>query len=164
MRQTLLCVIALFLMTGCAQTEKHEVVITDDFQNQILSQQFKKKGAYLYCDQPSYLKCLNIDRDQCLKELKPFTKECFEYASASVSGNIAGNSKKFINLFGFCMFSKHLMFRGEENLQEIGMCLQNNPFDEDQIQKSLTPTNYELIMTISKDEYDLERLCNNTDK
>jgi hypothetical protein len=89
-------------------------------KNQILSQQFKKKGADLFCGQPSYLECLKIKRDQCLRELKPFNK--------------------------------------------VGMCMQNNPIDEDQIQKTLTPTNQEVIVTILKDEYDLETLRNNTVK
>jgi hypothetical protein len=164
MRRTLLCAFAILMLSGCAQTNKPHHNFEDDFKNQILSQQFKKKGADLFCDQPSYLECLKIKRDQCLRELKPFNKECFEYSSGQVNGRISENTEKFGNLFGFCMITKHIMFRGEKDIKEIGMCMQNNPLDENQFQKTLTPTDQEVIVTILKDEYDLETWRNNTVK
>ncbi len=158
MRNGLLVAIALSILVGCAQQEKPQVSRWPDenFENQILAQQFKKKGANIFCDQKVYLDCYQIDRTQCLKALRPFRRECFEFATQKAGRNIASNPK-FTEYYSICMVSRHTLLHVDGDYTKIGACLDEAQFDQEQLKRTLTPTTNEILQTIDAD-WTLEKL------
>jgi len=152
----LLFAIASLLLLNCVQSQKPKGVAINDLQNQIATQQFQTKGADIFCDQAFYLECCQIDRNQCLSQMRPFNNQCFEFATEK-GGKYIPNNKKFFEYFSRCMVNQHLTFYGDENFNEIAACLNNFQMDAEQFQKTMRPTSLQ-IMTIFDEDITLEEL------
>lgn len=156
MNRILLWTITTLLILSCAQSKRPKGVSIDDLRNQIATQQFKAKGADIFCDQASYLECYQIDRNQCLSQMRPFNSQCFDFAIAK-AGKYIPDNEKFFEYFSRCMTNQHLTFHGDENFREIAACLNNLQLDREQFRKTMDPSLIQLL-TIFDEDMTLEKL------
>jgi hypothetical protein len=111
---------------------------TEELVSEIVEEKFKKNTLYVLCDQPSYLLCFGIPREQCIGELTEYNPECYNKAKEKVSGplTIEKNAENFVTIVFMCMMFKHIAAHAE-NAQEIGECFDKASFDETTAVRSL---------------------------
>ncbi|BFM17175.1 hypothetical protein R50073_33580 [Maricurvus nonylphenolicus] len=118
----------LAALTGCASSTTTEGI--DDLKNEVIGTIFKSKikknGQNLTCSQPSFLECVDITKNICLKEAESLKVECINYADEKQPAiNSKHEAEKYFMVFAQCMSIKQVMLR-PENFIEVGHCLKRS--------------------------------------
>ena len=131
----------IILLIGCAteytkKTEQEKR--TEELVSGIMEEKLKKNMVNVLCDQPAYLACFDIPREQCIGELTEYNVECFNKAKEKVSGSLANekNAEKFAVTAVICLLFNHIAIHAE-NVKEIGECFNKASFDEAAAARSL---------------------------
>jgi len=109
----------------------------EEYVSEIIEEKFKKNLSNVLCDQPSYLECFDITREQCIEELTEYNVECFNKAKEKVSGPLTNkkNGEKFGTIAMMCIALNHLSIHAE-NAEEIAGCMEKSSFDDAAVLRS----------------------------
>ena len=128
------------LLTGCGLHTIQEDEVEGELAGEILQDKVTMNGEKILCDQPLYLECFNITKEQCYSEITPSIKQsCVKYVR-SKTGKLNNQSsiQTFARSVMGCLYGKHLILMHYKQREEIEKCMNNIPqLDGDQILKSL---------------------------
>lgn len=154
----LLCGVILLTVTACASSPRNPPsggasaveVLKEDFKNEYLNiytrAKLRKNVDHMLCDQPGYLACYKVAREQCLREISTTKDPCFKKAEQRFPDTLsatpeatAEKNKEFSKYLGGCMFFQHLIIRVKQGSEpdEISTCVQHIKWDFPQMERSL---------------------------
>jgi len=149
-RQTLLLRVFRYLtfvglvtvgLPGCVPTQEQKTAEVLTPAEQVAWEMFHEKlrvnAADVLCEQSSYTSCFDITAEHRIKEVSPFTADCYDRAQAKV-GNMTSQetATEFSSVLLACMTIQHTSQYPDEHA-EIAACLEDYSVDETQIRRSV---------------------------
>lgn len=138
--QLIIVFIILISLFGCVTQETQESSdeeLIHKYARKEVARNYKENGTRLLCEQPSYLRCFHISKQQCLSELESSRVSCFEKAWGKLDEKMTDES---LEQFGVnhmnCLLDRHFSIH-EEKADEISLCLSTFKEDKEQAMKSL---------------------------
>lgn len=107
-----------------------------DFLDEFTRAKLRKNGEYLFCDQPGYLDCFKVTRQQCLDELTPLKAGCLARADQKFPDRMRDERAvdRYAGYFSVCMMLQH---SASKDANALGACLRQVDWDKAQRDRSL---------------------------
>ena len=134
---SILFLLILAMISGCASqaTNAHNSR-DDELIIEIMKEKYRKNGPSMLCDQPFYLSCYELTKEQCISELSDNSDKCLETANEKFPKITSGNRKDYSDYYIKCVLARHLLMHADKH-EEIGMCMKEARLDKKLLMQSL---------------------------
>ena len=128
-------------LPGCAPTQEQKTAEVLTPAEQVAWEMFHEKlrvnAADVPCEQSSYTSCFDIIAEHCIKEVSPFTADCYDRAQTKV-GNMTSKetATEFSSVLIACIIFQHMSQYPDEHAK-IAACLEDYSVGEAQIRRSV---------------------------